>query len=65
MSLWSRDFNRTYTEYNGSPIKLRNCNYCGRDIISDEVVKRHREVGTVCIDCIEIIREEERVWRRK
>jgi NAD-dependent SIR2 family protein deacetylase len=61
LSAWSRDFERTYAEYNGKLIE-RTCNYCGRDILSDERAKKHREYGRVCSECAETIREEERVW---
>ena len=63
MSLWDGDFNRTQAEYNGT-LKERLCNYCGRSILSDEETKRHREYGLVCTDCVDIIREETRVWGR-
>ncbi len=63
MSVWNRDISRTYAEYNGT-LAVRTCNYCTRNLLSDETEKYHEEYGTVCTECEDIIREEERTWRR-
>lgn len=64
MSIWSRDFERTYAAYDGT-LPERSCDYCGRDILWDEKAKRHPEYGRVCLDCVDIIREELRIWKQK
>lgn len=64
MSVWDGDFNRTLAEYNGT-LKERLCDYCGRSILSDELAKYHQEYGRICVDCVDTVREETRIWRRQ
>lgn len=54
---WDRDFNETYTEYNGAPLKARECNYCGRELLLEEKGKKHSEYGRLCSECSDHIQE--------
>ena len=63
VGVWDADFNRTLAEYDGV-LKVRTCNYCGRDLLSDEPAKIHSEYGRVCTDCVDVIKEESKIWGR-
>lgn len=58
-----RDFIRTYAEYNGY-LKGLSCDYCGRNLLSNESAKYHQDYGRICIDCVDIVRSELLTWRR-
>ncbi|WP_141431917.1 hypothetical protein [Bacillus sp. 03113] len=58
MSVWDNDFNRTYAEYHGAPLRSRECDHCGKELISGEKAKIHREYGRLCLDCVDYLREE-------